>query len=48
MVRYLAEGEEQPTIRESSPWIVILYIAAGIIGIPLKINLFSILNNILH
>jgi hypothetical protein len=48
MVRHLAEGEEPPTIRESSPWTVALYIVAGVIGIPLIIGLFSILSDILY
>jgi hypothetical protein len=44
MVRYLAEGEEIPEIREVSPWI---YILAGFVGIPLVIGLFSLLVEIL-
>jgi hypothetical protein len=41
MVRHLAEGEELPTIRETSPWIVVLYILAGVVGIPLLFGLFA-------
>jgi len=48
MIRNLAEGEEIPRIREVSPWVVVLYIFAGIIGIPLLISLFSLLGRVLY
>jgi hypothetical protein len=41
MIRYLAEEEEQPASRETSPRTVLYYSAAAIIGIPLKNNLIS-------
>lgn len=47
MVRYLAEGEAIPEIRETSPWMVVLYIFAGLVGIPLVISLFGLLGEIL-
>jgi len=43
MIRYLAEGEEIPDIRESSPWMVVIYILAGLMGIPLVISLISLI-----
>jgi len=48
MVRHLAEGEALPKIRESSPWIIFLYIVAGILGIPLIFGLLSLLREILY
>jgi hypothetical protein len=48
MIRYLAEGEEIPKTRETSPWMVVLYILAGIVGIPILIGLFTSLSNILN
>ncbi|MCJ7701285.1 MAG: DUF5671 domain-containing protein [Anaerolineales bacterium] len=48
MVRSLAEGEEIPIIREGSSWMVVLYILAGLLGIPLLFSLFSLLTNILY
>jgi hypothetical protein len=48
MIRYLAEGEELPEIRETSPWMVVLYVLAGIVGIPILIGLFGSLSNILY
>jgi hypothetical protein len=47
MVRYLAEGEAIPEIRETSPWMVVLYVFAGLVGIPLVISLFGLLSDIL-
>jgi hypothetical protein len=47
MVRYLAEGEAIPEIRETSPWMVVLYVFAGLVGIPLIISLFGLLSDIL-
>ena len=48
MVRHLAEGEELPTAKETSPWMVVLYVVAAIVGVPLLISLFSILGEILY
>jgi hypothetical protein len=47
MIRHLAEGEEIPEIREASPWMVILYVLAGLMGIPLLIGLIGLLEDIL-
>jgi hypothetical protein len=43
IIRHLAEGEEIPEIREASPWLVILYILIGLLGIPLLIALVGFL-----
>jgi len=48
MVRHLAEGEEIPAMKETSPWMVVLYILAGIVGVPALISLFAILGDILY
>jgi len=47
-IRYLAEGEEIPTLRETSPWTIFVYVIAGIVGIPVLIGLFSALGEILY
>jgi hypothetical protein len=48
MVRHLAEGEDISAARETSPWMVVLYIVAALVGVPLLISLFSILGDILY
>jgi hypothetical protein len=48
MIRYLAEGEELPQIRETSPWTIILYVLAGLTAVPLLIGFFSALGDILY
>ena len=47
-IRYLAEGEEIPTLRETSPWTILIYVIAGVVGIPMLIGLFSALGEILY
>jgi hypothetical protein len=47
-IRYLAEGEEIPTLRETSPWTILIYVIAGLVGIPMLIGLFSALGEILY
>ena len=42
-IRHLSEGEEIPKIRDTSAWMVMLYILAGIMGIPIIIGLLSAL-----
>jgi hypothetical protein len=43
MVRHLAEGEEIPRPRESSGWMIVLYVLAGLMGIPVLMSLVGFL-----
>jgi hypothetical protein len=48
LVRQLAEGEEPPKVRDLSAWNVIVYILAGLVGIPLLIGLFAALGDLFN
>ncbi len=41
--RQLAEGEEISAPRQTSPWLIVLYILAGIIALPILVNLIRVL-----
>ncbi|HSF81139.1 MAG TPA: DUF5671 domain-containing protein [Anaerolineales bacterium] len=42
VVRHLAEGETIPAPRESSPWMIVLYIMAGLLGLEILLAIFSL------
>jgi len=46
MVRHQAEGEEIPQSRETSSWMIVLYVLAGLVGIPVLFGLFGALSEI--
>ena len=48
MVQHLAEGEDIPKPRESSGWMIVLYIFAGLAGIPILIALIGFLVEIFN
>ncbi len=47
IVRHLAEGEDIPAPRESSPWFIALYIMAGLFGLEILLVLFSLLASLI-
>ena len=42
MARHLAEGEALPSPRESSPWLGVVYVIAGLIGFVLLTSLINL------
>ena len=48
IVRHLAEGKKPPEVREASPWTIIFYILAVIIGIPTLIGVILALSEMLN
>jgi hypothetical protein len=42
IVRRLAEGEEPPQLRDSSPWLVIVYILAGLFALQALLALVGV------
>ncbi|MBU0511290.1 MAG: hypothetical protein KJ638_06255 [Chloroflexi bacterium] len=48
MVHQLAEGEDIPKIRETSAWMIILYVLGGLIGIPLVFSLLAMLAELFY
>jgi hypothetical protein len=46
LTRHLAEGEALPKYRETSAWLVALYILAGLVAIPVLISLLSALGQL--
>ncbi len=48
IIRHLAEGEPPPKEREISGWMILFYLLAGLMGIPLVIGLFSLLAKVLR
>jgi len=47
VTRHLAEGETPPKPRETSAWLVALYVLAGLLGIPILIGLLSALGELI-
>jgi hypothetical protein len=43
VVRFMAEGEKIPSPRETSPWMVLLYIMAGFISLLIVGRLIDII-----
>jgi len=43
IIRHLAEGEDLPQPRDASTWRIVLYVLAGMLGLPLLLSLFGML-----
>ncbi|MBM3143968.1 MAG: hypothetical protein FJ010_03150 [Chloroflexi bacterium] len=41
IIRHMAEGEDLPGPRDASPWRIVLYVLAGMIGLPLALSLIG-------
>jgi len=43
IIRHLAEGEELPQPRDASAWRIVLYVLAGMLGLPIVLSLLGML-----